>query len=47
MKNKITKLFVVLMLSGFVANAQTEESVEKILSETNVDFWIGMKQKKV
>lgn len=28
MKNKITKLFVVLMLSGFVANAQTDEKMK-------------------
>lgn len=38
MKNKITKLFLVLMISGFTAQAQTEESKQEILKGTNVEF---------
>jgi len=38
MKNKITKLFLVLMISGFTAQAQTEKSKQEILGETNVEF---------
>lgn len=38
MKNKITKLFLVLMLSGFAVHAQDTESLEKILSNTNTEF---------
>ncbi len=38
MKNKITKLFLILMISGFTAQAQTEESKQEILRGTNVEF---------
>ncbi|KAA5532874.1 S8 family serine peptidase [Paenimyroides baculatum] len=38
MKNKITKLFLVLMLSGFVANAQTDKERQQIISKTDVLF---------
>lgn len=37
MKNKITKLFLVLMLSGFAAHSQDAKSLEKILAVTNVE----------
>ena len=36
MKNKITKLFIVLMLSGYAANAQTESQLEFIKENSNV-----------
>ncbi len=36
MKNKITKLFLVLMFSGFAANAQTERQIEVIKEGSNL-----------
>jgi len=38
MKNKITKLFLVLMLSGFTANAQTSEEREQIVKDYNHEW---------
>lgn len=38
MKNKITKLFLVLILSGYAANAQTDKERQQIISKTDVSF---------
>lgn len=37
MKNKITKLFIVLMLSGFAVNAQTPEERQKIIKDYDLE----------
>ena len=37
MKNKITKLFLVLMLSGFTANAQTPEERQQIIKDYDLE----------
>ena len=38
MKNKITKLFLVLILSGYAASAQTDKERQQIISKTDVSF---------
>lgn len=38
MKNKITKLFYVLLIAGTAANAQTDEERQVLISKTNVGF---------
>lgn len=44
MKNKITKLFLVLMLSGFAANAQTPEERQQIIKDYDLEKLKGLEK---